>query len=67
MKKSAKIRLTLNRETLRNLSAGETSGVQGGGTVVNTVGCTVLITNTCYNCVTDSCPTRCGQTYCYYV
>ncbi len=67
MKKSAKIRLTLNRETLRNLSADETSGAQGGGIVVNTTACTILVTNTCYNCLTQSCPTRCGQTYCYYV
>ncbi len=67
MKKSAKIRLTLNRETLRNLSAGETSGAQGGGIVVNTTECPILVTNSCYNCLTQSCPTRCGQTYCFYV
>lgn len=64
MKKNAKIRLTLNRETLRNLSADEASGARGGAIV--------QITQSCFEtycvCVTQqSCPTHCGQTYCYYV
>ena len=57
MKKN-KIRLTLNRETLRNLEQDELQATPGGA---------VLITYTCFNCVTQSCPTKCGQTYCYYV
>jgi hypothetical protein len=64
MKKNAKIRLTLNRETLRNLSVDEMPGAQGGAVVVNTTVCPVILTNTC---VTYTCPTKCGQTYCYYV
>ncbi|HEX4498459.1 MAG TPA: class I lanthipeptide [Thermoanaerobaculia bacterium] len=67
MKKSLKTRLTLNRETLRNLAADEMSGAQGGGVVLVSQGagtCPVLITAVC---VTQTCPTRCGQTYCYYV
>jgi hypothetical protein len=67
MRKSLKTRLTLNRETLRNLAADEMSGAQGGGVVLVTQGVTcpvLIITNTC---VTQTCPTRCGQTYCYYV
>jgi hypothetical protein len=68
MKKN-KIRLTLSRETLRSLASDEMSGAQGGALALTTVaGCPVLITNTCYNCVTqNTCPTHCGQTYCYYV
>ena len=62
MKKNAKIRLTLNRETLRNLSAEEASNAQGGTLISN--GCPVL-TNTCFNCLTRvTCPSLCGQTYC---
>lgn len=65
MKKNAKIRLTLNRETLRNLAADDMSGAQGGAIVQVTNGtCPVLITSPC---LTQTCPTRCGQTYCYYV
>jgi hypothetical protein len=62
MKKN-KIRLTLNRETLRNLAADETSNAQGG--VI------VQLTQSCFQtycvCITQTCPTKCGQTYCYYV
>ena len=36
MRKSLKTRLTLNRETLRNLAADEMSGAQGGGVVLIT-------------------------------
>jgi hypothetical protein len=68
MKRNAKIRLTLNRETLRNLNPDELTAAPGGGTPILTAaaGC-VLVTNTCINCVTQTCPTRCGQTYCFYV
>ena len=62
MKKSAKIRLTLNRETLRSLTAEETSNAPGGTVITN--GCT-LITVTCFNCITrNTCPSLCGQPYC---
>jgi hypothetical protein len=65
MKKSLKTRLTLNRETLRNLASDEMPGAQGGALEPVTFGgCPVLITNTC---LTHTCPTRCGQAYCYYV
>jgi hypothetical protein len=57
MKKN-KIRLTLNRETLRSLEQEELRATPGGA---------VILTYTCFNCVTQSCPTKCGQTYCYYV
>ncbi|HEY0512453.1 MAG TPA: hypothetical protein VGH73_11145 [Thermoanaerobaculia bacterium] len=67
MKKTVKIRLTLNRETLRNLVSDEMSGAQGGALVVTTTDCTVLVTNSCYNCVSQTCPTRCGQWYCHGV
>jgi hypothetical protein len=56
MKKSLKTRLTLNRETLANLSAEELAGAPGA----------VYRTETC-NCLTHTCPTNCGQTYCFYV
>jgi hypothetical protein len=65
MKKSLKTRLTLNRETLRALDAGESSNAQGG-ILTQAVGCP-LLTATCFNCVTQTCPTRCGQTYCFEV
>jgi len=63
MKKNAKIRLTLNRETLRSLDADEAAGAKGGAIV--------QITQSCFQtycvCVSQTCPTNCGQTYCYYV
>jgi hypothetical protein len=67
MKKSLKTRLTLNRETLRNLNADQLSEAQGGAAQPNTTGCTAAPTN--FNCpvVSDTCPTRCGQWYCYHV
>ena len=64
MKKNAKIRLTLSRETLRNLSADETSGVQGEASGTPQCYVTVFCTQ---GCLTQTCPTNCGQTYCYYV
>ena len=66
MKKSLKTRLTLNRETLRNLVSDEMADAQGGAPTT-IPGCPIL-TNTCFNCITqNSCPTHCGQTYCYHV
>jgi len=62
MKKSAKIRLTLHRETLRNLSPEQMNAAQGGAIVrqTDTCFCPVVVTN-------QSCPTNCGQWYCYGV
>jgi hypothetical protein len=69
MKKSLKTRLTLNRETLRNLTADQMSAAQGGALeptsnvcpMPNTnVGCPVVV-------ISATCPTRCGQWYCYHV
>ena len=63
MKKSLKARLTLNRETLRNLDPDQMAAAAGGSLVPTSQGgdCPVLITSPC---LTRSCPTRCGQTYC---
>jgi hypothetical protein len=67
MKKSLKARLTLNRETLRNLDADQMAAAQGGAVVVTqSANCPVLNTNN-VNCLTATCPTRCGQWYCYAV
>jgi hypothetical protein len=64
-KQSLKSRLTLNRETLRHLSADQMAEAQGGAVVQITNGtCPVLITSPC---LTQTCPTRCGQWYCYAV
>jgi hypothetical protein len=49
MKKSSKARLTLHRETLRNLASPELSAAQGGGLVVDTYGCPVLVSGR-YSC-----------------
>jgi hypothetical protein len=61
MKKSLKTRLTLNRETLRTLNGEEMTAAPGG-----------FLTQTCIaltcTCITyNTCPTHCGQTYCYGV
>ena len=66
MKRTAK-RLTLNRETLGQLNKKEMSAAQGG---VSENICT--ITQTCFetycNCLTrQTCPSFCGQWYCYGV
>jgi hypothetical protein len=53
MKKTAKIRLSLSRETLRTLDANELEAAPGGAN--SNPFC--LITNPC---ITQSCPTRCG-------
>ena len=52
MKRSAKLRLSLNRETLRTLDPAELEAAPGGGTSNP-----CLITSPC---LTQSCPTRCG-------
>jgi hypothetical protein len=69
-KKSLKTRMSLNRETLRALDAEALTDAQGGAATtggVNTGNCFLTQTcNTC-NCVTQTCPTRCGQWYCYAV
>jgi hypothetical protein len=71
MKRNAKIRLTLNRETLRNLNTDEMRAVEGGEAGTATPNCNVSVVPTVINCsagcFTQTCPTRCGQTYCYYV
>jgi hypothetical protein len=67
MKKSLKTRMTLNRETLRNLAVEEISGAQGGSAVTAGANCTISIAPSVFNCVTRTCPTRCGQTYCFEV
>ena len=59
MKKNAKLRLTLNRETLRYLAADETSNALGGATgVCNTIYCSA-------RCQSGTCLTQCGQTSCF--
>jgi hypothetical protein len=65
MKKSLKTRLTLNRETLRNLASDEMTGAQGGALEPVTGGCPVLITSPCVT--RNTCPSQCGQWYCYGV
>jgi hypothetical protein len=50
MKKSSKARLTLHRETLRNLASPELTAAGGGASLVNdTVGCPVLVSGR-YSC-----------------
>jgi hypothetical protein len=67
MKKSLKIRLTLNRETLRNLNAEELTAAPGGR---NTDTICANVTNSCFQsqcvvCITqNTCPSKCGQYYC---
>lgn len=68
MKRNAKIRLTLNRETLRHLNHAEMNAAQGG---VSGATCPIL-TQSCFQthcvCVSQqTCPTECGQWYCYGV
>jgi hypothetical protein len=68
MKKSLKTRLTLNRETLRALDAEEISGAQGGSALTAQANCTVsVVPSVLVACVTQTCPTRCGQSYCFHV
>lgn len=65
MKKTLKSRLTLNRETLRALNVEETANAQGGA-VVATTGIS-LVPSVINVCVSATCPTQCGQWYCYHV
>jgi hypothetical protein len=67
MKKSLKTRLTLNRETLRNLNAEELTAAPGGATgdacPISPTQQTCIQTNC--NCITRlTCPSNCGQYYC---
>jgi hypothetical protein len=62
MKKNAKIRLTLNRETLRYLGADEASGALGGGT---TAPCNTVVCSAPAICHSGTCMTRCAQTTCF--
>jgi hypothetical protein len=64
MKKNAKIRLTLNRETLRNLAAEEVKNAEGGASGSPICYQSILCTQ---GCLTQTCPTNCGQWYCYGV
>ena len=66
MKKTLKSRLTLNRETLRALNPEETANAQGG-IVVQTTGGISLVPSVINVCVSATCPTQCGQWYCYHV
>lgn len=54
MRKNAKIRLTLNRETLRTLDPAELGAAPGGISII-------LNTHSCYNCPTNTCPTVNGS------
>jgi len=63
MKKNLKTRLTLNRETLRSLASDEMSAAQGGAPTTLITGCPVRT----YTCISYTCPTECGQAYCYGV
>ena len=67
MKKTLKSRLTLNRETLRALNAEETANVQGGIVVQTTTGTISVVPSVINVCVSGTCPTHCGQWYCYHV
>lgn len=69
MKKSLKNRLSLNRETLRNLASDQLSGAQGGALEpVTYETCPQLNTNVnCPVVISHTCPTNCGQWYCYHV
>jgi hypothetical protein len=69
MKKSLKTRLTLNRETLHALNSDQMAAAQGGALVPVTQGggCPMLNTNVGCPVVSGTCPTRCGQWYCYAV
>jgi hypothetical protein len=68
-KKSLKSRLTLNRETLRALDSDQMANAQGGALEpVTYETCPRLNTNiNCPVVVSQTCPTRCGQWYCYAV
>jgi hypothetical protein len=67
MKKTLKSRLTLNRETLRALDVEETANAQGGAVVQTTTGTISVVPSVINVCVSATCPTQCGQWYCYHV
>ena len=66
MKKTRK-KLTLNRDTLRGLTLPALDQAAGNGTYTCQVNgsntCTIVVT--CPVCATATCPTNCGQWYCY--
>jgi len=65
MKKTAKIRLTLHRETLRNLVPEQLTDAAGGTISAGGGICTTITAQTCYHCITyKTCPSLCGQDYC---
>ncbi len=67
MKRTVKLRLTLNRETLRYLNSGEMSAVQGGASeriCPQTQTCFVTYCNCPITITQQSCPSECGQWYC---
>jgi hypothetical protein len=55
MKRNLKTRLTLHRETLRSLDREELRAAPGASAPN-----ICLITDTCYHCLTYTCPTRCN-------
>ena len=61
MKRQVK-RLTLNRETLRHLNAEEMYAAQGGASENICPIPSILVV-----CISQTCPTKCGQWYCYGV
>ena len=61
MKRNMK-RLTLNRETVRLLNADEMAAAQGGAS--NSI---CPVPSLLVVCISQSCPTECGQWYCYGV
>ena len=70
MKRNVKIRLTLNRETLRYLDKGEMSAAQGGASeriCPQTQTCFVTYCNCTTTITQQTCPSECGQWYCYGV
>jgi hypothetical protein len=61
MKRNVK-RLSLNRETLRNLNVEEMAAAQGAASERICPVATAFVV-----CVSHTCPTECGQWYCYGV
>jgi hypothetical protein len=61
MKRNAKLRLTLNRETLRNLNPDEARAAQGAAGSDRIC----VVTESCFVtyclCLTKTCPTECNQ------
>lgn len=61
MKRNVK-RLTLNRETLRHLDVEEMSAAQGGASEQ-----ICPVPSVFQVCISQTCPSQCGQWYCYKV